>query len=102
MSCLILFPNQLFEEKYIDIIFSKINNSKKHIILWEHDYFFKEFPYHKMKLAFHRATMKFYYKIITYNKLYVESTIKNQHTYIIKFIEEIIFGCNIFFIQKNV
>lgn len=74
----ILFPNQLFEKKYIKKIFvdnktdSKIKS--KHILLWEHEYFFTHFLYHKMKLVLHRASMKNYYDLIPneYEKKYVE------------------------------
>jgi deoxyribodipyrimidine photolyase-related protein len=76
---LILFPTQLFELTYIKKIFEykedNIQINSKHIILWEHPYFFTKFPYHKMKLVFHRASMKNYFDLITqinYNKSYVE------------------------------
>lgn len=88
MSCLILFPNQLFDVTYIMKI---INKSKKtHIILWEYKYFFKKYKYHKMKLAFHRATMKNYFDNITIKKIYIESieTEKKQTDKIKKFISD--------------
>ena len=60
MSLLILFPNQLFDIKFINKI---LNYSKGQsiILLWEHYYFFNKYKYHKMKLLFHRCTMKSYY-----------------------------------------
>ena len=74
----ILFPTQLFECKYMEKIF-KYNEDdiiikRKHIILWENEYFFTEFPYHKMKLLFHRASMKNYYDLIDnkYEKYYID------------------------------
>jgi deoxyribodipyrimidine photolyase-related protein len=84
-SLLILFPTQLFEIKYLDRILNysdeETTKSKKHIILlWEHDHFFNEFPYHKMKLAFHRATMQAYVDLLKSAKFkveYIESE-KNQ------------------------
>ena len=75
---LILFPTQLFEEKYIKRIFSfsEDNNivNKLHIVLWEHPYFFTRYSFHKMKLIFHRATMCNYFDLIPskYNKKYIE------------------------------
>jgi deoxyribodipyrimidine photolyase-related protein len=86
MSCLILFPNQLFEDKYIKMIFKEIEEVKISIILWEHDYFFREFPYHKLKLAFHRASMKNYYDDLKYNKIYIEN--KDKTTKIKNFMEK--------------
>ena len=62
---LILFPTQLFETKYIDKVLkyteSDESNGKATILLWEHNYFFTKFPYHKLKLSFHRATMSNFY-----------------------------------------
>ena len=86
---LILFPSQLFEEKYIEKIFLQIDNEKidnKHIILWEHPYFFQKFPYHKFKLIFHRATMKNYFDNLSkkYKKHYIEYSEENKIKSIIK------------------
>ena len=59
---LILFPSQLFDDKIINKIINYNTKSKNlHIILWEHPYFFTKYKYHKLKLAFHRATMKKFY-----------------------------------------
>ena len=33
MSCIILFPNQLFEKKYIDMLFKEIDEKNKNVIL---------------------------------------------------------------------
>lgn len=78
---LILFPSQLFDTIYIKKIFSYTEDDIKpisfHICLWEHKYFFTKFPYHKMKLIFHRVSMKKYFDSINstqYSKLYLEST----------------------------
>jgi deoxyribodipyrimidine photolyase-related protein len=49
---LIIFPNQLY-----DIKFSK----DLHIYLVEEPRFFTDFKFHKLKLAYHRASMKKYY-----------------------------------------
>jgi deoxyribodipyrimidine photolyase-related protein len=52
---LILLPNQLFEYKYI----KNIKNITK-IFLVEEPRYFTDFRFHKMKLVYHRATMKIY------------------------------------------
>ena len=91
---LILFPTQLFETKYLDRIIeftedtNKLTKSNCTILLWEHPYFFKKFPYHKLKLAFHRASMSNYYDNLkeNYKVEYLES-IEKSHD---KFIEDII------------
>lgn len=74
---LILFPTQLFEEKYIKQIFdysdSESNKAKSsHIILLEHPYFFTKFLYHKIKLILHRASMKNYFDLVDKKKYYSE------------------------------
>ncbi len=85
---LILFPSQLFETKYIDKVLkyteSEESNGKAVILLWEHDYFFTKFPYHKLKLAFHRATMSNYYDKLKskYNVEYLESIESNHNQFI--------------------
>jgi deoxyribodipyrimidine photolyase-related protein len=83
---LILFPNQLFEKKYINKIVK--NDDKLHIILWEHDYFFFKFKYHKMKLTFHVVTMHEYFDNIDYDKLYINSIDKNHKKIIKNYIEK--------------
>jgi len=72
---LILFPSQLFDDKIINKIINYNTKSKNlHIILWEHPYFFTKYKYHKLKLAFHRATMKKFYDDLNkkYKKYYIE------------------------------
>ena len=73
---LILFPTQLFEQEYIDKIFSYTESDVKvkssHIILIEHPYFFTKFPYHKMKLILHRASMKNYVDLIDNKKYHIQ------------------------------
>ena len=56
---LILLPNQLFEYKYIKNI-KNIKNIDK-IYLVEEPRYFTDFNFHKMKLVYHRATMKIYF-----------------------------------------
>ena len=49
----ILFPNQLFQE-------SPLFENNAPFYLVEEFLFFKQYPFHKQKIAFHRATMKRY------------------------------------------
>ena len=53
-SCSIVLPNQLFKES----LFQKKNYK---VFLVEEDLFFNQYKFHKQKICFHRATMKFYY-----------------------------------------
>ncbi len=90
---LILFPTQLFELKYIKKIlyYSESNNNNsiksKHIILLEHPYFFTKFPYHKMKLIFHRASMKNYFDLINKKEYICEYIEHDDLTKINKYIK---------------
>ncbi|MFT5103554.1 MAG: deoxyribodipyrimidine photolyase-related protein, partial [Candidatus Latescibacterota bacterium] len=67
----IIFPNQLFEESPLFEI-----NAPFYIV--EEYLFFKQYPFHKQKIAFHRATMKRYASFLRENKnlevSYIEST----------------------------
>jgi len=91
-SLLILFPTQLFETKYLDKVIEYTEEESLKsvctILLWEHPYFFKKYPYHKLKLAFHRASMQNYHDTLKnkYNIDYLESA-KKSHD---KFIENLI------------
>jgi len=49
----IIFPHQLFETSLIIDTCSKIYIIEEYL-------FFKQYPFHKQKLAFHRASMQFY------------------------------------------
>ena len=49
----IIFPHQLFEH---NILFSNCDT----IYLIEEWLYFKQYKFHKQKIAFHRASMKFY------------------------------------------
>ena len=104
---LVIFPNQLFEMKYIRQIIEFTSPTaaqakavadavaEPHILLWEHDYFFKKYPYHKLKLAFHRATMKNYQDelnhsahIPAHNIHYIESIDKDATKHIAKIMKD--------------
>jgi len=69
-SIAIIFPHQLFE---VITILSKADA----IYLVEEYLFFKQYNFHKQKIVFHRATMKFYESYLQENKIkvnYIEST----------------------------
>ena len=87
---LILFPNQLFEYIYMDKIFDNYNTKIKRIIIWEHDYFFKKYLYHKLKLVFHRATIEGW---IEENKkkftiIHIKNEVNNHLVNILKHLEK--------------
>ena len=69
----VVFPHQLFQN-------SPIFENKKRIYLVEEYLFFKHYKFHKQKIAFHRATMKWYADYVTKEKniaiTYIESTEK--------------------------
>lgn len=60
----ILFPHQLFKE-------NPLFEYKYPIYLVEEWLFFKQYPFHKQKIAFHRATMKFYESYLKENSFEV-------------------------------
>ena len=65
MSCIgIIFPHQLFEQS---IIASKCQT----IYLVEEWLYFKQYNFHKQKIAFHRASMKFYENYLQSKKIKV-------------------------------
>jgi deoxyribodipyrimidine photolyase-related protein len=68
----ILFPHQLFEKNGL---LSKCDT----IYLIEEYLFFKQYNFHKQKIAFHRASMKFYESYLQSKKMnviYIDSTNK--------------------------
>ncbi len=68
----LIFPNQLFEHNPAII---KTNL----VYLVEEILFFKQYKFHKQKLMFHRASMKFYEKFLKENNhkvIYIESSSK--------------------------
>ncbi len=60
----LLFPIHLFKE--ID------NLKNKKVYLIEESRYFNDFKYHKLKIAYHRASMKSYYDYLIDNKINVE------------------------------
>ena len=66
----LIFPHQLFKE-------SPLFDTDAPMYLVEEYLFFKQYPFHKQKIAFHRATMKRYADFLTKEKnrevTYVES-----------------------------
>jgi len=73
----LIFPTQLFHQtNYI--------NSTQKIYLIEEPRFFCDFSFHKLKLAYHRATMKKYYDTLIkkkFNVVYVEFNKVTNHFY---------------------
>lgn len=63
---LIVYPNQLFEKKYIPDVHT--------IILYEHPDFFTKYNFNRLKLLMHRASMKEYARAMAkyYRVVYVE------------------------------
>ncbi len=66
----LIFPHQLFKDTdYMD--------KSQPIFLVEEFLFFRQYKFHKQKIALHRATMKFYEEYLTKQKFkveYIEST----------------------------
>jgi deoxyribodipyrimidine photolyase-related protein len=52
----LIFPNQLFKN------YKHLKNIKKNYLI-EEPRFFTDFKFHKLKIAYHRATMKKYYDV---------------------------------------
>lgn len=74
MSVNLIFPHQLFEDS------STAENGYPVYLLEEFTYF-RQFDFHKQKLAFHRATMKFYENYLLDKDIdvtYVESSDENS------------------------
>lgn len=67
----LVFPHQLFEE-------SPLFDNKERFYLLEEYLFFKHYPFHKQKIAFHRTSMKRYAAFLSKEKnievVYVEAT----------------------------
>ena len=74
MSTGVVFPHQLFEQSHL------ISNCST-IYLIEEFLFFKHYKFHKQKIAFHRASMKFYESYLQtrgINVVYVEANNPNH------------------------
>jgi deoxyribodipyrimidine photolyase-related protein len=73
----LIFPNQLFKN------YKHLKNIKK-IYLIEEPRFFTDFKFHKLKIAYHRATMKKYYDMLKkkkYNIIYINYYDVNNNFY---------------------
>lgn len=60
-----IFPTQLYNDIHI-------LHNYKNVYLIEEPRYFTDFKFHKLKLAYHRATMKNYYDLLKKNKINVE------------------------------
>jgi len=73
-SAAIVFPHQLFEQ---NPLFEK---AKKYFLV-EEELFFRQYNFHKQKILFHRASMKFYSDFLQEKGLevkYIESTVEES------------------------
>lgn len=80
----LIFPHQLFVE-------NPLTENKNEIYLIEEYLFFKQYKFHKQKIAFHRASMKYYQKHLEKKGIIVHY-IDSQHVLsdITKFRKEIV------------
>lgn len=79
MQVTLVFPHQLFRH-------SEALAKHRNVLLVEEWLFFKQYPFHKQKLVFHRATMQFYQHWLTeagYNVIYVDC---NEHNSNIRYL----------------
>ncbi len=67
MTRYIIYPNQLFEKKYIP-------KDADELIIWEHPDFFTKYKFNKIKLVLHRQSMKEYAQYISkyYKVTYID------------------------------
>ena len=70
MNIVLIFPTQLFKD--IDLL------QNKQVYLIEEPIYFTNYNYHKLKLAYHRATMKYYYDYLKKNKIKIENFKKRE------------------------
>ncbi len=73
LSASILFPNQLFEN-------NTALSLNRVVYLIEDDLFFQQYSFHKIKIAYHRASMKWYCEYLKqkgYTVIYIETKSKN-------------------------
>ena len=78
MDIFLIFPTQLF--KKCDIL------KYKKVYLIEEPIFFTDYNYHKLKLAYHRASMKYYYDYLKSKKInvhYIEFEDLNKNDFYI-------------------
>ena len=67
---LIILPNQLFPIKMIKTIFNKdLQQILEEVILIEEPRYFTDYKFHKLKLIYHRASMKSYEKELNKSKI---------------------------------
>ena len=77
---LLIFPNQLFPLKMINLIDSLKFNK---IFIIEEPRYFSDFKFHKLKLVYHRASMKKYYDELSkkFNIVYIDFNNVNKNFY---------------------
>lgn len=77
----LIFPTQLY---YNDELIKNIKSAYTHIYLIEEPRYFTDFKFHKLKLAYHRASMKKYYdylKSLNVKVTYIDYTDATQSFY---------------------
>ena len=89
----IIFPNQLFEKSFV------LDNDNTTYLLEEY-LFFKQFNFHKQKIAYHRSSMKKYYDFLTSkgkNVKYIDSYNKSSDlSYFLENLDDNINDLNIY------
>jgi len=83
---IIIFPHQLFSLEYLKNIFLLDNDII--IVVWEHEHFFSTYPFHKLKLAFHKASINNWIDVMEkkYKIILIESVIHNHKKEIVDII----------------
>jgi deoxyribodipyrimidine photolyase-related protein len=83
---IIIFPHQLFGLEYIKNIL--LLDKQFIIVLWEHDHFFSAYPFHKLKLAFHKASIYNWIDIMkkSFTVIHIESITTNHKKEIVDII----------------
>lgn len=73
MKIFLIFPTQLFEYKYLESSISQLKSKKIDIFfIIEDNVYFRSHKFHKLKLAYHRASMKYYYDYLKLHKCAVK------------------------------
>jgi deoxyribodipyrimidine photolyase-related protein len=65
VEAFVIFPHQLFEK--IPVV------NADHFFVVEESLFFNQYPFHKQKIAFHRASMQYYFDHLLNEKTYINA-----------------------------
>jgi deoxyribodipyrimidine photolyase-related protein len=70
VEALVIFPHQLFQNVH--------EERANHFFIVEESHFFTQYPFHKQKIAFHRASMRYYFDHLPHsNKTYISAQSPN-------------------------